>query len=321
MLAVFAVSLVASFEALAGERLPVHFDRHRIFLSATAPDGKALIFQTDTGGGFNAVTQSVAATYSLADKGSAASGDETLKLVEFPAFVEDSGIPAPVPDPWLDGNLAVVADERLETDGFLGSRWFAGSIWQFDYPEETLTRLEASDVPPGFEAVHLGFRADESGARDLNFPRITIEIDGESLEMLLDTGATALLTDSAAAAYGLPPETRVAASYIIRSRFDQWRDRHPDWRVIDEGEVVTGRAFPMIEVPEARVGGVSVGPVWFSVRPDNTFKNYMSSMMDKQVVGAVGGSMLQYLRMIIDYPEAKAYFQRPGNEETANNDA
>lgn len=314
-LAIVSAFFLPSFEALAEQTLPTRFDENRVFLSAKAPDGEELLFYTDTGGGFNAVTQSVAATYSLADRGSSASGEKAFNLVAFPAFLEESGVPAPPSDPWLDGNLAVVPDERLEMDGFLGSRWFAGRIWQFDYPGETLTRITASDVPTGFEEAPLGFRADDSGARDLNFPRITIRINGEPLEMLLDTGATALLTESAAAAYGSPPETRVAASYIIRSKFEQWREHHPYWRVIEEGEAVTGRAFPMIEVPEVQVGGLSVGPVWFSVRPDHTFKGNMSQMMDKQIVGAVGGSLLQYLRMIIDYPGARAYFQLPGNEE------
>jgi hypothetical protein len=62
-------------------------------------------------------------------------------------------------------------------------------------------------------------------------------------------------------------------------------------------------------VPDVEVGGLSVGPVWFSVRPDDTFKNFMTQMMDKQIVGAVGGSLLKSLCMIIDYPGARAYFR------------
>jgi hypothetical protein len=299
--------------------VPARFKHDRVSVTAAAPDGETVVFYTDTGGGFNAIRHSVAERYALADRGTAAADSSEFPLVAFPEFAIDSGIPRPVPELWLGGNLAVVPDDRLSHDGFLGSRWFAGKIWEFDYPEQTLSVMNELTVPPGFEGIRLGFRTDESGDRDLNLPRITIRIDGEPLEMLLDTGATARLGESAAAAYGLPPETHVTASYIIRSTFQQWRDRHPDWTVIETGEIVTGRAFPMIEVPEVQIAGLSVGPVWFSVRPDDAFKHSMSQMMDQQIVGAVGGSMLQYLRMIIDYPGARAYFQRPGNEEDEKN--
>lgn len=312
-LAFLIASVLLAFEVPAQEVLPAHFEHHRIFASATAPDGEEVRFYTDTGGGFNAVTESLAAEYSLADRGAADAGDEAFKLVEFPVFVEKSGIPSPAPDPWLGGNLAVVPDERLEADGFLGSRWFAGKIWMFDYPGERLTRITALDVPADFEETSLGFRADAAGVRDLNFPRVTVQVDGEALEMLLDTGATAHLTESSAAEYDLPAGTRVGTSYIVRSRFDRWRAQHPDWKVVMDGEVVTGQAMPMIEVPEVRIAGISVGPVWFSVRSDETFLNWMSQMTDEQIVGAVGGSMLQYLRMIVDYPEATAYFQLPAD--------
>jgi len=319
-LSILAVTAFPAFAVIAAGTLPSRFEHNRVFVVAEAPDGEAVRFYTDTGGGFNAIRQSVADRHALADQGVAAADSSEFPLVVFPEFAIESGIPRPESELWLGGNLAVVANARLSDDGFLGSRWFAGKIWEFDYPDQTLSLINELNVSPGFEAVPLGFRTDESGARDLNFPRITIEVDGEPLEMLLDTGATALLSESAAAAYGLPAETRVAASYIVRSRFEQWRDRHSDWTVIEAGEIVTGQAFPMIEVPEVKVGGLGVGPVWFSVRPDNTFKDYMSRMMDKQIVGAVGGSMLQYLRMIIDYPEAKAYFQRPGHDEPVEND-
>jgi hypothetical protein len=34
----------------------------------------------------------------------------------------------------------------------------------------------------------------------------------------------------------------------------------------------------------------------------------MSSMMDGPVHGAIGGSALKYFRVIVDYPDSKAYF-------------
>jgi len=317
-LIVLTLSALASSGVVAEQLLPARFEHDRVFLVATAPNGAEVLFYTDTGGGFNAIAESVASEYSLAHRGSAAADDGELSLVQFPEFAERSGIPSPGPDPWLGRNLAVVPGDRLKADGLLGSRWFAGRIWKFDYPKETLSRIKELDRPAYFEEIPLGFRADADGVRDLNFPRITIRIDGEPLEMLLDTGATAQLTESAASEYGLPAGTVVGANYIIRSKFEQWRGRNADWQVVMEGEAVTGQAFPMIEVPEVQIGDIRVGPVWFSVRPDNTFLNWMSQMMDRQIVGAVGGSMLRHFEMILYYPASKAYFREPSNDAQRN---
>jgi len=69
----------------------------------------------------------------------------------------------------------------------------------------------------------------------------------------------------------------------------------------------------MIEVPALTVAGFTVGPVWFTARPDRAFTEYMSQWMDRRVVGALGGSALQYFRVTVDYPNRRATFARPGN--------
>ena len=63
----------------------------------------------------------------------------------------------------------------------------------------------------------------------------------------------------------------------------------------------------MIEVPRVTVAGFTVGPVRFARRPDFNFAQWMSSMMDKPIVGAFGGSGLQYFRLVLDYPRATAW--------------
>ena len=67
----------------------------------------------------------------------------------------------------------------------------------------------------------------------------------------------------------------------------------------------------MIEVPVVEIGDLPVGPVWFTHRPDRAFHDYMSSMMDAPVEGALGGNALGELVMTIDYPGARAAFTRP----------
>ena len=63
----------------------------------------------------------------------------------------------------------------------------------------------------------------------------------------------------------------------------------------------------MIKVPEIQIGSITVGPVWFTRRADENFHDFMSSMMDRKVEGAVGGSLLKYLQVVIDYPKEIAY--------------
>jgi hypothetical protein len=53
-----------------------------------------------------------------------------------------------------------------------------------------------------------------------------------------------------------------------------------------------------------------VGPVWFTYRPDKSFHEYMSSMMDARVEGALGGSALRYFRVTVDFPHGRAVFQQ-----------
>lgn len=292
---------------LLAQALPARFEHDRVFLEARAPDGKFLRLYTDTGGGFNAIAASVAERYSLAPAGQLESGEGKGELVAFPGFLIDAGIPRPSQEPWMKGNLVVVPDDELEAQGFLGTRWFAGRIWQFDYGRKTLYLLESFEPTARHATLALGFKHDADGERSLNFPRLTVAIDGQPLEMLLDTGATGELTERSAAVYGLPAGSRVAASYVTESHFRGWQSRHPDWRVVERAEAVTGTAFPMIEVPVVDIGGVRVGPVWFSQRPDPEFREWMSQMTDRPIDGAIGGSALKYLEVVIDYPDAKAH--------------
>jgi hypothetical protein len=69
----------------------------------------------------------------------------------------------------------------------------------------------------------------------------------------------------------------------------------------------------MIEVPEVRIAGQSVGPVWFTQRPDAAFHDFMAQWMDRPVDGALGGSAFRFFRMTVDYPRARASFVRPGD--------
>lgn len=306
----FCVLLLLAIVPLAtATPLPAEFRHARVFLQPQTTSGEAVTFYTDTGGGANMLTRDAAERFGLLPGETTGSGDEAMTLVEFPAFVAAASIPLPNPR-FFKGKLMLVDGNPFAADGFLGGRWFADRIWQFDYLAGKLHLLERAPTASA-HTVMLGFQVDGNGARTLHFPRMPVEIDGERIDMLLDTGATATLTAAAAGHFKVPAGTQVGASFITKSTFEKWANRHPDWLVVDGGDSVQGHAFAMIRVPEVTVAGHVVGPVWFAQRPDRAFREYMTSMMDAPIEGALGGSAFRYLRMVIDYPAAQAHFTRP----------
>jgi hypothetical protein len=183
-------------------------------------------------------------------------------------------------------------------------------VWTFDYPAGRLLLRTDGRLPAHApaHAVPLGFPVDPKGAPRNSFPRLDIRVDGASLPMLFDTGATLVLTPEALAELGDGRGARRGTSFIVADVFDRWRAAHPDWRVVEQAEAGTGQ--PILEVPRIEVGGHVVGPVWFTRRPNANFRSYMSAMMDAPVEGALGGSALRYFRVHVDYPRARAVFER-----------
>jgi hypothetical protein len=195
----------------------------------------------------------------------------------------------------------------------LGRTWFADRVWRLDYRAGTLELLgdgaQARTPEASGHQVPLGFQVDSTGRRTTHFPRIRVQIERDSLDLLLDTGASVVLTDGAIKALHEGSEPRVrGTSFISQSVFERLRRRYPAWRVIEHADSTLD--MPMIQVPWVRVGGQTVGPVWFTMRPDKNFHEYMSQWMDRRVDGALGGSALRYLRVTLDYPRAVATFER-----------
>src|SRR5262249_16159351 len=142
-------------------------------------------------------------------------------------------------------------------------------------------------------------------------PRISVVIDGENLDLLLDTGATTMLSPEAIRVLSDGRPAIRATCFIAAVHFEKWRKRHPDWRVIDKADLIRNEREPMIEVPEVGIAGQTVGPVWFARRADANFHKYMSQWTDKQVEGALGGNALRHFCITVDYPNAEAFFVKP----------
>jgi len=309
-------ALLLSWAAVASAStpLPARFEWQRVFVDIPLKQGGTISCFTDSGGGGLIISQSVPKrlgldTTPVTDEATLEAVGPGAVTMAMPAFDGNSGVPQ------VDG--PVIAIEKspplmglaAEDWCFLGSPWFAGHVWTWDYPAHRLA-LEDANWKSAKKAKPLavGFKTDPESKQELAFPRITVEIAGEATSMLLDTGASTFLTPSTLdeLADNGPPSR--ATSMIVASRFAALRAAHPNWRVIENAQRKT--LSPMIEVPDVRVAGIQVGPVWFTERTDREFHDFMSQLMDAQVEGAIGGNAFRDLVMTVDYPGHQAWFSK-----------
>lgn len=299
----------------AFEQLPAHFSGNRIFVRPETQSGTTLNLYTDTGGGL-VITSDIVERLDLETQEISAEGD-AVTVASLPEFKGSKSIP-PIPvlpnaPATMQGHLPVVPTKEAPDyfgDGILGQVWFAQRVWLLDYPHQKLF-FAASEDSAAYDAAHtvpIYFKSDSSGQPVAYWPRIQAQVNGETLDFLLDTGALLTLSDRAQTALADEEPKVRATSFMISSIFDAWRDRHPDWRVIEQAEEQTGESI--IEVPQMTIAGHTVGPVWFTRRADENFSEaFVSDLTDQPVVGALGGSLFQYFCMTLNYPEEVAYFK------------
>ncbi|MEP6482917.1 MAG: hypothetical protein ABJB01_00610 [Rudaea sp.] len=299
----------------AGTELPARFIANRLFLVPQTDAGKIVDFYVDSAGGTNMICRSTAEQLHL--KMTPFNNPEfeselgkNLAKAAMPTFKAGAGIPSNA----IGDKTLLVHDCRKESGspvdaaGFLSSRWLAGRVWTWDYPAEKF-RVEANDFRPavGAQKILIAFKTDSKGKRVFDMIRFPIRVDGQTIDMLLDTGATTTLTADALKTIGdkLPAER--ATSFIAESIFNRWHTAHPEWHTIEHAEERTNAS--MIEVPEIEIAGSHVGPVWFTLRRDTDFHDFMSAVTDRQIEGAIGGDAFYHFVMTIDYPNAVAYFR------------
>lgn len=314
-----------------GVPVPVEYADGRYFAVWSIPGGATLRLYLDTGGPRDQLFAGAVARLGL-QREVAALDDDSVSWVRIPAAIAARISPSIRNNDWLDGHpvrdgsvrvmaafpgsgldaLASDGPDGSTVDGILGPDWFGGRVWTLDYPGGRLLRdtTGAPALPPECW-VALGFQVDSSGARTTNFPRISAVIDGDTLDFLVDAGAMTTPTDRAAGVLGVRAGRTIAASFIVHSLFDRWRTRHPDWPVIADAD----RRYHdrMIRVPDVTVGGMRLGPVWFSERPDASFHSFMSQWMDRRIDGALGGSAWHNVVLVLDYPGGRAAMLQPAS--------
>ena len=288
-------------------------------------NGDTLVLFLDTGGG-TLMWEPTVARYRMpiVDSLAAARGGY-IRLVDLPAFKPDRSVPPVMVRNRLGARLSV----RQTATGFesmivrsslgqLGATWFGDRVWTLDYPNRRLSLHDASQpASPPEHRVNLGFQTDTAGRRVSHSPAIGISIDGDSLNMIFDTGATIWLTPDALARLGDKQPAERGTSLIWSPTFDLWRSHHPDWRVVENADLLTKQ--PIIEVPVVSIGGYDVGPVWFmryetggNPQPTPTYPPNTPTIK-KQISGTIGGSTLRFFSVVLDYPRATAEFSRPAS--------
>jgi hypothetical protein len=298
-------------------RIPAYFETGRVLAAPRTTGGDTAFFILDSGGGFNAMMDTRVAALHLATR-SVRSGNDTGTVVSLASFVDPGSLPAPVAGYPHDGTLVVThaltsmaPHYSVPITGFLGGGWWADRVWQIDYPRHELWLYQHSVLKAGSANAHvipLAFRTNASGVRPTNFARIRALIDGDSLDLLFDTGATTLITDSARTVLGDRGPKARAGSFISATIFDRWHARHPEWRVVERGEAGTHAA--LIEVPTMQLAGYSVGPVIWEKRGDTNFHKLMDPLMDRPIQGSLGGAAFQFFSITVDYPSSLACFAR-----------
>ncbi|MCK0069419.1 hypothetical protein [Kordiimonas laminariae] len=243
-------------------------------------------------------------------------GTRTFKITPMPEWHKNRSIPNAGLNNNLRNRLILVPKAQLtflgdNYDGFLGGKWHAEKIIEWNYIKHTMafhSSIDRTNIAD-LKSIPAPILKNAFGNYVTAFPRIEITVDGTVHSMLFDTGATIKVSSSTQVMLGAKGSL-VGASYMIASIFDEWHNKHPDWRYIEEGDLILGKPLPLIEVPKIEIAGLEVGPVWFARRPDKNFVEGMGPFMDQPIDGAVGGSLLQYFRVIMDYPDERAYFSR-----------
>jgi len=303
--------------------LPSKFiDGERFYLKIVSVNGDTLLGFCDTGGGFTAIYPNVIEKLNLSSKVKSLKVEEsTFNIIAFDEIVKDKRIPKiekpfylpveqsvfVVPDKkYLEGESLVLI-KAIPHDVFLGQHFFMGKAWTFDYPKEKVwvNTPILKNKRNRKNIQNLGFKKNTEGRKLFGHPSMKVEIDGDTLAVLFDTGASFILSDSGQAKLGTS-QLSIAGSFIAKSIYTKWRSKHPDWNVFEKSDMNAD----IIEVPEVKIGTYTVGPVLFSVRPDESWSKNMINSMDKVVKGAIGGTVLRYFKIKVDYEKELIEFSK-----------
>jgi hypothetical protein len=236
-----------------------------------------------------------------------AEGDSVWDGGTFPTFKAGLGIPPALGTP--KGQIYGTSSKditELAGGGMVGHNWFAGRVWVLDYPHHQAAYFATPPAPKPLGPHTIPMTLKKPLTRD--DPRIQVIVSGDTIDMLLDTGATSVLAPEAVAIVGPGPAER-ASAFAAARLWDRWHTTHPDWRVIVGGE--TNMKQDLIGVPNVSIAGFDVGTVWFAKRPNSVYDGMMKQLMDKPILASIGGTAFRQFKLTLDYVNQRVTFEKP----------
>ena len=254
-------------------------------------------FLVDTGGGAVIIGSKVMADIGAKAKGRASTARGRRMSPLNPFSVRAGGHDLDLSGVPLVGQLD---EERIgardDAEGMLPGRLLRHYHVIFDYPGRSLTLAKPGPVEPRGEKLKSGI------GPATGFPRIEMQIGGQTYGFLLDTGATSTM--------------------ISRVALEQWAKANPSWPTTTGaagfanmfGGKVESEAL-MLRIPELKIGSLFVRDAAAVSRPEGTFEKYMSGMMTAPIIGSVAGNVLRNFRVEIDYQGGFVYLEQGRNSE------
>jgi len=304
----------------AGAQLiPTRYAADRFFATAMTQRGDTAVFFLDTGSG-SYVWDVYLPWFDLKPDSIANLRGGKTAVVPFPSLRVDAS--SPLAGTQSTGSRLQVypIDYRAQnnfgawivrtTQAQFGYQWFGERIWTFDYPgKRLLFHQTAPPLSPKARPLRLDFATDSAGRRLSQQANLDIVVDGDTLSMIFDTGATIWLSQNALSrvADGGPSER--SSSHIFRWVFERLHQRHPDWPVIEKADLWMG--LDLIRVPSVMVAGYELGPAWLSVlNGPTTAPNVPASepAWRRRRGGTIGGSLLRHFVITADWPRGVASF-------------
>ena len=305
---VIGVAGVFAASAPAQTIIPTRYIADRFFVAPVTQQGDTLLLLMDTGGGNVFVSKQALVRMAITPKFvQVAEGDTVWDGGGFPTFKAGASIPPPLGTP--RGRIfgfGIGLPGELSAAGMVGHNWFAGRVWVLDYPHHQAAYFETPPPPKPFGPHTIPMTLKAPLTRD--DPRIQVIVAADTVDMLLDTGATSVLSPEAIAIVGPGPATR-ASAFVATRLFDSWHAKHLDWRVIPGGEA--DFHADLIGVPNVSIAGYDVGTIWFAKRPDRVYDGMMKALMDKPILASIGGTAFRQFKLTMDYVNQRVTFEKP----------
>jgi hypothetical protein len=285
----------ASAQAQATIPLRVEGNRPLVELTLSRADGtsRKATFLVDSGGGGFVMVESLAKDLGLTWVGWTKEEGQKFSLIEKAPKVSVGEFPLEL-DPVRV--LVVLEKENMlpaaapgHADGLLPGHVLSKYHVVFDYPAGKFTVAAPGALESKGDALPMPV-AKKSG-----FPRTEIEVDGEKLGFLVDTGASFTMV-----------------SEVLLKR---WGEKHPDWPrakgAVGEAALLGGQTLETMTVPKAKWGTNEIAELGVTSQGEGTFEKWMSGMMTAPITGSLAGNVLKRFRVDLDYPNEKLYLTVP----------